>query len=144
MKNILRLLLPLSVLLTACVKPAEQAGQGAVVTKLVTTSVTQVGFLAALDRLDVIAGVCNPELIYTPLPDSIPNMGDALQPDIERILQSGAQAVLVTSYVGSEQWTEQLNRAGVQVVRIDEWKEPTPLKRAEWIKTVLPPVSKSL
>ena len=53
-----------------------------------TMSTVQVGFLYALDAIDCLAAVCNPELIYTPVKGNEIDLGDSMKPSAERTLQA--------------------------------------------------------
>lgn len=105
-------------------------------TRLGTSSVTQVGFLAELGALDRVVAVCNPELIYTPLPGRPIGMGDSMKPSAERAMQARLDAFLVVSYGQSNPEAERLERLGVPTVYINEWREESPLARAEWVRFV--------
>ena len=102
--------------------------------RLATTSATHIGFLAALGQLDKVVAVTNRDLIYTPLSDSVIDLGDATTPNIERIIQAGVTHVIVSDYTGNR-LTEQLDRVGISYTIINEWQETDPLRRAAWIQT---------
>ena len=104
--------------------------------RLGTSSVTQIGFLNELEALNCVVAVCNPELIYTPLPEKTIDLGDSMKPSAERALQANLDALLVVSYGKSNPEAERLERLGVRTVYINEWRESTPLARAEWIRFV--------
>jgi len=104
--------------------------------RLGTSSVTQIGFLAELNALDHVVAVCNPELIYTPLPVRPIGMGDSMKPSAEQALQANLDAFLVVSYGQSNPEAERLQKLGVPTVYINEWRESHPLARAEWIRFV--------
>lgn len=101
--------------------------------RLAVTSATHVGFLKELGELNRIVAVCNKSLIYTPLADSVIDLGDATSPNLEALVLAHVDAVLVCSYAGS-QLEQQLSRLHIRAIPIDEWKETTPLERAAWIK----------
>lgn len=123
--------------LVACHLPSEHTAtdnDSSMVTRLAVTSATHIGFLAELGQLDKVVAVTNKSLIYTPLPDSVIDLGDALSPNLELLLQADVDLVLVCSYAGS-QLEAQLDRLGIRYLAIGEWKEATPLQRTEWIRT---------
>lgn len=105
--------------------------------RLAITSCTHAGFLQALDVSTSICGVCHPELIYNPLPDSgYTDIGDAMQLNAERILLSAPEAIMATAYQqGGHQW-DQLRNADIKIICNNEWTEQHPLARAEWIRFV--------
>lgn len=100
------------------------------------SSATHIGMLAELGMMDRLVGMCNPEVCYHPLPASCHHLGDAMQPDAERILQSGAQAILYSTYAPSDLSAQRLTDVGINVLYNNEWREATPLARAEWIRFV--------
>lgn len=105
-------------------------------TSLVTTSATHVGFLDALDAVSSLAGVCDKPLIYSPSVTSLPDVGSAMVIDPERVLTTGAQAVLLSSYSADDRNAERLAQVGVEVLHFNEWQEQHPLGRAEWIRVI--------
>lgn len=110
--------------------------------RLTATSCTHVGFLSALNRQDALIGICNPPIVYDPIvQERVANrqtadVGDAMTPNVERILQTGAEAVMVSTYAQGDAVTERLVSLGVPVIYNNEWTENDPLARAEWIRFV--------
>lgn len=87
--------------------------------RVAITSTTHRGFLTALGLDSCIVMDCS----------------STLTPDVERLVMSGAELVFVTAYGNQEpSWCKQARKAGLRLVEINEWQEPTPLKRAEWIR----------
>ncbi|MBR0064600.1 MAG: ABC transporter substrate-binding protein [Paludibacteraceae bacterium] len=102
-----------------------------------TMSTVQVGFLHALDALDALVAVCNPELIYTPLKGTETDLGDSMKPSAERVLQAGLDALLAVNYGQYDNLeAARLDKLGVPVIYINEWQEGSPLARAEWIRPI--------
>lgn len=134
MKRLFFLTITLCLLLVSCQAP-RQTGSAATPQRLAVTSATHIGFLSELGELGRVVAVCNKPQIYTPLPDSVIDLGDATAPNLEALLLAKVDAVLVCSYPGS-QFEQQLSRLGIRAIAIDEWKEPTPLGRTAWIKTL--------
>ena len=66
--------------------------------RLGTMSTVQVGFLYALNAINYLAAVCNPELIYTPVKGTETDLGDSMKPSSERVLQAGLDALLAVNY----------------------------------------------
>ena len=100
------------------------------------SSATHIGMLAELGLLDKLAGMCNPEVSYHELPATCHHIGDAMQPDAERIIRYGVQAMLYSTYSPSDQSAERMESVGIPVLYNNEWRESTPLARAEWIRFV--------
>ncbi len=105
--------------LVAC-SPSIHNPQSTIHTNRVAiTSTTHRGFLSALGLDSCIVMDCS----------------NTLTPDVERLVMSGAELVFVTTYGSQEPaWFSQARKAGLRLVEINEWQEPTPLKRAEWIR----------
>lgn len=110
--------------------------------RVTVTSCTHVGFLNALGQIDRLAGVCNPELVYTDLTESLGqregtlNLGDAMAPDIERVVFAHPDMMMVSTYAQGDATSAQLEKMGIPVLYINEWMEQHPLARAEWIRLI--------
>ena len=105
--------------------------------RLGTMSTVQVGFLYALDALDCLVAVCNPELIYTPVKGDEIDLGDSMKPSAERVLQAGLDALLAVNYGQYDNLeAARLEKLGVRTIYINEWQEGSPLARAEWIRVL--------
>ena len=102
-----------------------------------TMSTVQVGFLYALDAMDHLAAVCNPELIYTPIKGDEIDLGDSMKPSAERVLQAGLDVLLAVNYGQYDNLeAARLEKLGVPIIYINEWQEGSPLARAEWIRVL--------
>lgn len=105
--------------------------------RLGTMSTVQVGFLYALDAMDCLVAVCNPELIYTPVKGDEIDLGDSMKPSAERTLQAGLDALLAVNYGQYDNLeATRLEKLGVFTIYINEWQEHSPLARAEWIRVL--------
>ena len=105
--------------------------------RLGTMSTVQVGFLDAIDALDCLVAVCNPELIYTPVKGDEIGLGDSMKPSAERTLQAGLDALLAVNYGQYDNLeATRLEKLGVTTIYINEWQEGSPLARAEWIRVL--------
>ena len=105
--------------------------------RLGTMSTVQVGFLYAIDALDCLVAVCNPELIYTPVKGDEIDLGDSMKPSAERTLQAGLDALLAVNYGQYDNLeATRLEKLGVFTIYINEWQEGSPLARAEWIRVL--------
>jgi len=102
-----------------------------------TMSTVQVGFLYALDAMDCLAAVCNPELIYTPVSGDEVDLGDSMKPSAERVLQANLDVLLAVNYGQYDNLeAARLEKLGVPIIYINEWQEGSPLARAEWIRVL--------
>ena len=105
--------------LVSCGKPCSSTPLHSTPNRVAITSTTHRGFLSALGLDSCIVMDCS----------------NTLTPDVERLVISGAEVVFVTSYGTQEPaWCKQARKAGLRLVEINEWQEPTPLQRAEWIR----------
>lgn len=105
--------------------------------RLGTMSTVQVGFLYAIDAIDHLAAVCNPELIYTPVKGDEIDLGDSMKPSAERVLQAGLDALLAVNYGQYDNLeAARIEKLGVFTIYINEWQEGSPLARAEWIRVI--------
>lgn len=100
------------------------------------SSATHIGMLAELGLMNRLVGMCNPEVSYHSLPATCQHLGDAMQPDCEKIIVNGVQAMLYSTYAPSDQSAERMESVGIPVLYNNEWRESTPLARAEWIRFV--------
>ncbi len=112
------------------------------VTSIAVSSVTQVGFLDALQAVNLITGSCSPELIYQPeLKQRLTNgqlvhLGDAFTINVERTMLLNPSVVMMSGYKQDDPYAERVRKVGIPVVYINEWMEETVLGRAEWLKFV--------
>ena len=103
--------------------------------RLGTMSTVQVGFLYALDAIDCLAAVCNPELIFTPIKGNEVDLGDSMKPSAERTLQAELDLLLAVNYGQYDNLeAARIEKLGVPMIYINEWQEHSPLARAEWIR----------
>jgi len=103
--------------------------------RLGTMSTVQVGFLYALDAMDCLAAVCNPELIFTPFNGDETDLGDSMKPSAERTLQAGLDLLLAVNYGQYDNLeAARIEKLGVRTLYINEWLESSPLARAEWLR----------
>ena len=106
--------------------------------RLCTASCTHIGCIAALGELDKIVGVCNPELSYTLAHSDhqVMNTGDAMSPDVERILLTHPDGVMISTYAQGDQSAKHLQQLDIPILFNNEWLESEPLARAEWIRFI--------
>ena len=124
-----------TIVFLSCQRAETTSRDNQPLSRVAVTSATHIGFLDALGQLDKVVAVTNRAQIYTPLPDSVVDLGDATRPNIETLLRLGVDAVLLCSYTGNT-LEEQIARVGIRTIAIDEWQETSPLARAEWILTL--------
>lgn len=104
--------------------------------RLAVTSATHVGFLNALHKTNTICAICNPELVYTTIPNSADcvNLGSDLQINIEQLFLSHPGAVMLSTYGQADAMRTLLEKTNIPIIYNNEWTEQSPLARAEWIR----------
>lgn len=95
--------------------------------------------LAQLDAADAIAGVCDSRYMHNPVvaqqmtDGRTIDCGDGMHPNLERILQTHAQALFLSPFEHSGGYgaVEKLN---IPLIECADYMEQTALGRAEWMK----------
>lgn len=110
------------------------------VTSIAISSVTQAGFLDALNEIELVTGSCSPELIYNSKLQAkykygaLVHLGDAFTINVERTMQLRPSVLIMSGYKQDDPYAARVLNAGIPVVYNNEWMEETALGRAEWIK----------
>lgn len=104
--------------------------------RVAVTSATHIGYLKELDALSNVVAVTSPQLIYNLPVQPVQAIGEDIQLDLERLLLSHPDAIFITDYGQNTQDIARIEEAGIQVIRMVEWMEQSPLARAEWIRFV--------
>jgi iron complex transport system substrate-binding protein len=92
--------------------------------------------------MENIKGVCNTARIYNPyIADRfaggrIVDLGDNFTLNIEKLLIAAPQAIMINTYEQGDKYSKLIENSGIPILYNQEWKEETPLGRAEWIKFV--------
>ena len=108
--------------------------------KVAISSCTHIEPLRLLGELDVIAGICSPNLIYNAelqekhAQGKLVDLGDAMKMNVEKTLQLNPDGVFMSGYSNSDDFTAHLEKVSVPIIYNNEWMEKTLLARAEWIK----------
>jgi cobalamin transport system substrate-binding protein len=102
-------------------------------------STTHLSLLADLDRIDVVTGVANRDLVVDPRAAARISAGTVVEfarvglvIDVERVV-SVKPSMLMAGGTSSATLSV-IRHAGVPVAANTEWLEPTALGRAEWVK----------
>lgn len=114
--------------------PADGVRLQVPLSRIATTSATQMGFLNALKQTHRIVAITTPQLIYNQPKQPVENIGDDMNIDLERLLLSMPDALLVSAYGQDMQNTERIRQAGIPIIYMVEWREENPLARMEWIR----------
>lgn len=86
-----------------------------------------------------IAGVCDARYIQVDevkrglAAHRVANCGNAMNPDVERMVSIGADAILVSPIENSRGYG-QMERLGIPIIEAADYMEPSPLARAEWMR----------
>lgn len=97
------------------------------------------GLLAALGKLPAVTGVCDARYVVEPrvrrhiAAGRAADMGLSMQPDVERIIASSPDALLVSPFEGSGGYGR-LDGAGLPLIECADYMERSPLARAEWMR----------
>ena len=105
--------------------------------RIVCTSATHMGFISELGMTDKVVGVCRPDRIYNLSEedrDRITDIGDDMQPSMEKILLLNPDLVILYTYAQGDPIPAQVKALGIPILYCNEWTETTPLARAEWIR----------
>lgn len=109
---------------------------------MAATSATHFGFLEMLGQLDVVKGICSPDLIYNPVirkawaDGKLTDLGDAFNINTEKSIAIQPELVMMSGYKQDDPYAARLIQAGIPVVYNNEWMESSLLGRAEWIRFV--------
>ncbi|MFV0238052.1 MAG: ABC transporter substrate-binding protein, partial [Flavobacteriales bacterium] len=108
--------------------------------KIIVNGTSSLGFLEALEGRDRIVGISNPHHVYDSIiqdkirKGSIKNIGIQGSVDIEKIVKLNPDVFFSYSDPNMIKIHQKLESLGIPVILIDEFKEKTPLAKAEWIK----------
>ena len=98
---------------------------------------THIGFIHELGMMDKVVGVPRPDRVYSFTAEDrlrIKDLGDDLQPNLEAILLTQPDAVIISTYSEGDELPRRLEALGIPIFYCNEWTETTPLARAEWIR----------
>jgi iron complex transport system substrate-binding protein len=133
--------------LAQCGTPAPQLVGALAGTQVVTVplaslfafSTTHLSLLADLGRMDVLTGVGQRDAVMDPMAESRIKAGKVVEfakvglvIDVERVVAAKPSLLMATGT--SNATLSVIRHAGVPVVANGEWREPTALGRAEWLK----------
>lgn len=105
---------------------------------VVATSV-HCGLIFSMDCGKAIAGVCDPQYINMPeiargvAGGTIADCGNSTTPTVEKIIDIGADAVLLSPFQNSGGYGK-LEKTGMPIIEAADYMETSALGRAEWIR----------
>lgn len=106
---------------------------------LTSTLFPHIDDLGVLDRLigvDSAAYTYNEEIYHRVRSGQISAVGSGEQIDVEQVIALQPDLVLLSSIGGDDPALARLAAAGIPTIVVADWRESTPLGRAEWIRVV--------
>lgn len=91
-----------------------------------------------LQETDKIIGVCEPRYMDTPAIQEglkagrIADMGEATAPDVEKMIDKGAELVIVSPFQNSSYGP--VEKLGIPIIEGADYMESLPLGRTEWVR----------
>lgn len=110
------------------------------VAAMVCTSTTHIPLLTYLDSEDVLTGFPTTDYISTPSMRArvdaglVKDLGTDQSINVEMLLELGPEMVMAYSFNGPGPTLQKIESMGIPVMYNNEYLEPHPLGRAEWIK----------
>ena len=105
--------------------------------RVVCFSATHIGFIHELGMTNKVVGIPRPDRVYS-LTEAdrqrIKDLGDDTHPNMEAILLTQPDAVILSTYGEGDELPRRLEALGIPIFYCNEWTEATPLARAEWIR----------
>lgn len=106
--------------------------------KVVIYTSVHAAILDQLNETDKIIGVCEPQYMDIPAiqeglkAGSIADLGEATAPNIEKIIDIGAEIIIVSPFQNSGYG--QAEKLGIPIIEGADYMESLPLGRTEWIR----------
>lgn len=107
--------------------------------RMVVSTTAHCQLIDWLGKVESVKGVCDAQYIHVPsIADglrkaTIADCGNALAPDIERIIDLKTDAILLSPFENSGGYGR-IEQLGVTIVETADYMEVSPLARAEWIR----------
>ena len=107
--------------------------------KSVVYSSVHMALLNEWNKLDAVTGVCDLQYIMVPevqklaKEGKIKDLGSTMQPEVERIIETSPDAILVSPYENNNGYGK-LEKSGIPIIECADYMEVSPLARAEWMK----------
>lgn len=122
-----------------CVGQEKGEGRMLPLRRVVVTTTSHCRLLEDIGLADCIVGVC--DLSYILIPDiqrrvkegRVADCGDAMSPNLERIIDLHPDAVLVSAFEGGS-GMEKLEKLDIPVIYTADYMETSALGRAEWMR----------
>lgn len=110
--------------------------------KIISLSSTINGMLVNLNQTKSLVGISNIEYIYDKKikkrfkNKKITEYGDETSQSVEKIIASGANIIFHSGFGDEFPNQAQLEKIGITIIPIYDWREEDPLGKAEWIKLI--------
>lgn len=115
---------------------------GQVPRRLGISSSTALGYLTQLGSKNLIAGICDGELVYDTtiyhsfIKGKLPSLGMKMVDNYESIINEGLDGYIKSGFEQSPSQDVRFIEAGLPIIYLNDWTEKSPLARAEWIKFI--------
>lgn len=122
--------------------PAPREGVTRIATPLQRAAVFTSVHCALIEELDCkesVGGICELEYIHLPFVQEgvrqgrIADLGNGMQPDVERIIQLAPDALMPTPFEHSGGYGR-IERLGIPIIECADYMERSALARAEWVR----------
>lgn len=110
--------------------------------KIISLTSTLNGMLSILGKTDQLVGISNVEyvddenILRLINEGKISEFGDETSQSVEKIIASGANIVFYSGFGEEFPNQKQLEKIGIAIVPVYDWREEDPLGKAEWIKLI--------
>ena len=110
--------------------------------KIISLSATLNGMIAILAAQNRLIGIDNEQYIYDTLilsnlhSGKTQSFGNESNTSLEKIIASGANLIFYNGFGEKFPNEEKLQKLGIKVIPIYDWRENHPLGKAEWIKLI--------
>ena len=110
--------------------------------KIISLTSTLNGMLSILDKTSQLVGVSNIEYVHDKKfkkrfdQGKILEYGDETSQSVEKIVSSGANLIFHSGFGDKFPNEDQLEKLGIIVIPVYDWRENDPLGKAEWIKLI--------
>ncbi len=107
--------------------------------RIAVLSATHVGMLSAIHQQQKICAVSDSKYLYNPIlkkrldQNRVTDLRSELGFSSEKLLRSKAQVVIYSGFGNESQQLKRLEEANILSIANYEWRENTPLARAEWV-----------
>lgn len=110
--------------------------------KIISLTSTLNGMISILNEQHQLVGISNIDYIYDTLiknfyvKNEIASFGDETSISLEKIINSKADIIFYSGFGEKFPHQEKLEKLGITIIPIYDWRENHPLGKAEWIKLV--------